>query len=181
MRQNRKALTGVLAFCGVMILAGCVDNQIGRPCNNLGKDPQSGVTFVNPAPDCPTRLCMVTPAIAKVKSGTTCTAADCSTRHETVSLSMCTAECSSDDDCATADDYKVAERCPSRKFACAVPSVLPGSDNFCCKKMCMCADDLIAGFNKDDPNSVGKIGRDPDTGLPIPVACLPSNPKRCQF
>ena len=29
---------------------GCVDNQIGRPCNSLNRTPTNGASFVNPAP-----------------------------------------------------------------------------------------------------------------------------------
>jgi hypothetical protein len=150
MRQNAFALCAVISLLGV----GCVDNQVGRPCNNLGRSPMNGVSFVNPAPDCPTRLCMVTPP---PPTGTT--------GHDGT-LSICTAECQVDADCETGQDFQ--KECKAGRYVCAVPSVVPGEENFCCKKLCVCADDLIAGFNKEVPGV--KLARD-DYDTVIPTAC----------
>ena len=62
--MRRSAAWHTLCFLvgGLTLLtSGCTDNQIGRLCNNPGQPVKNGVTFVNPAPDCPTRLCMITP------------------------------------------------------------------------------------------------------------------------
>lgn len=159
----------LLGMCtSITIAAGCADNQIGRPCNSLGRSPASGVSFVNPAPDCPTRLCMVTPP---PPTGTT------SARPATDTLSMCTNTCATDTDCETAGDFTAADRC--KKYVCAVPSVVPGAENFCCQKLCVCQDDLIAGFNKDDPRgTLPKLPRDADN-VAIPSACTKAN--KCQI
>src|SRR5579883_1322853 len=150
-------------FCALLsaILAavpGCTDNQIGRPCNSLGKSPASGVSFVNPAPDCPSRLCMVTPPPATITPG--------AMGHDTP-LAMCTASCETDDDCGTSGDFQDATRCT--KYVCAVPSVVPGAENFCCQKLCMCADDRIPGFNVNAAGSA-PLPKD-DAGTVIPTAC----------
>ena len=139
-----------------LYLGGCADNQIGRLCLNPSTPVTNGVTFVNPAPDCPSRLCMITP-----KS----TDSPADSPHRNSELSICTAECTSDNDCASA--YTDNPRCA--RFVCAVPSVVPGEENFCCKRLCMCETDLAAGFNKDGAT---KLCRDPG-GVAIPKFCLP--------
>ncbi len=138
-------------------LGGCADNQIGRLCLNPSAMVNNGVTFVNPAPDCPSRLCMITPKSA---------AAPSDSPHKSSELAICTAECNTDDDCAS--EYTDNSRCS--RFVCAVPSVVPGEENFCCKKLCICETDLEAGFNKDGNGP--KLCRDPN-GVPIPKYCLP--------
>jgi hypothetical protein len=134
-------------------LGGCADNQIGRLCNNPSTMVNNGVTFVNPAPDCPSRLCMITPKVATAPEP-----------HKSNELAICTATCNTDDDCASA----FTDRCS--RFVCAVASVVPGEENFCCQKLCMCETDLQAGFNKDGNGP--KLCRDPQ-GVPIPKFCLP--------
>jgi hypothetical protein len=166
-------MLGLLGVCTTFTLAaGCVDDQIGRPCNSLGKSPMSGVSFVSPAPDCPTRLCMVTPPPPPASMGSTAPA-----RGTTETLSMCTNSCVTDSDCETSGEFTEKTRCA--KYVCAVPSVVPGEENFCCKKLCVCQDDLIVGFNRDDPRGViPKLPRDAD-GVAIPSACNKAN--KCQL
>ena len=170
MRQ-KLSMHWLLSVCvSFTMAAGCVDNQIGRPCNSLGRVPTSGVSFVNPAPDCPTRLCMVTPA--PPSGGTPAPA-----RPSTDTLSMCTFSCDTDADCETSEEFSAKDRCA--KYVCAVPSVVPGEENFCCKKLCVCQDDLIAGFNKDDPRGgLPKLPRDAEN-VAIPSACTKAN--KCQL
>jgi hypothetical protein len=92
--------------------------------------------------------------------------------HQSSELAACTAECNTDDDCASAytdpSSTTPVPRCS--RFVCAVPSVVPGQENFCCKKLCICESDLEAGFNKDGNGP--KLCRDP-SGVPIPKFCLP--------
>lgn len=146
----------------VLLLGACADNQIGRLCNNPSSPVTNGVTFVNPAPDCPSRLCMITPpsnsplAQPDHKTGTT---------SGTGELRICTADCNTDDDCAS--QFANSTRCS--KFVCAVPSVVPGEENFCCKKLCMCNADLTPGLNVDDTRG-NMLPRD-SFNVPIPFAC----------
>ena len=159
----KRRVTAWSTFCSAMLgfvltAVGCADNQIGRICLNPSAMVKNGVTFVNPAPDCPSRLCMITPKSA---------AAPADNSHSTSELSVCTAECNSDDDCGNADK----SRCP--RDVCAVASVVPGEENFCCKKLCICEYDLQAGFNKD--GSGAPLDRD-KFGVPIPKFCLPGAP-----
>ncbi len=161
MRRRSTAWYSLCSLLGlgglVLFLGGCADNQVGRICNNpSGASVTSGVTFVNPAPDCPSRLCMITPKAPTSNAE----------QHRTAELSICTAECNTDADCANPnDDGSLCSR-----FVCAVPSVLPGEENFCCKKLCMCDDDRAKGFNTDGDGP--PLCRDPN-GVPIPKFCLP--------
>lgn len=149
------------SFCSLglaLMLSGCADNQIGRACNNpLASKVTSGVTFVNPAPDCPTRLCMITPAVSSSVSP------NVKPDHSTNSLAVCTAECKTDADCGS--PYENDNRCG--KYVCAVASVVPDptGETFCCKKLCMCDADRQNGFNMGDT-----LPKDAD-GVPIPPAC----------
>ena len=160
-------------FC-LFALGGCADNQIGRPCNSLdqsgGTTGTSGIRFVNPAPDCPTRLCMVTAPPSTITSGAT---------GHTTELAICTTSCDTNDDCATSSDF-TSDKTRCTKYVCGVPSVVPGQDNFCCQKLCMCQDDLIPGFNEDNPRGGAHVPRD-SSNVPIPSVCTPDKvAKTCQ-
>jgi hypothetical protein len=88
--------------------------------------------------------------------------------HKTNELSICTAECNSDDDCASQyDSTSGSSKCG--KYVCAVASVVGGADAFCCKKLCLCDADLQPGFNTDGPGP--KLTRD-SYNVPIPTACM---------
>lgn len=171
MRRSSNAWFTICSILGGFALlftfTGCADNQIGRICNNPGPAVSNGVTFVNPAPDCPSRLCMVTPpsisplAAVDHKQGTG------------TDLRICTADCNTDDDCAS--QFANTSRCS--KYVCAVPSVIPGEENFCCKKLCMCNADLTAGLNVDDPAGKGnKLPRD-EFNVAVPFTCM--RPDKC--
>jgi hypothetical protein len=159
--MRRSAAWHTLCFLvgGLTLLtSGCTDNQIGRLCNNPSQPVKNGVTFVNPAPDCPSRLCMIFGP-----SNSTLAKAD----HKTNELSICTAECNSDDDCVSQyDNGSGSTKCG--KYVCAVASVVGGAESFCCKKLCICDADLQPGFNTDGPGP--KLARD-SYNVPIPTAC----------
>lgn len=166
MTRRSAAFQSLLSLCGGLVLfaAGCTDNQIGRICNNPSAKVTNGVTFVNPAPDCPSRLCMITPPSMSADPVP-------KDSHKTSELAICTAECNSDDDCAS--EYAGGESKTCNKYVCAVASVVPGEENFCCKKLCMCDSDLQEGFNKDSKSTV-KLDRD-SFNVPIPTACKRAN------
>ncbi len=161
----KRRLAAWFSFCSLgiaLLLSGCTDNQIGRACNNpLASKVTSGVTFVNPAPDCPTRLCMITP---KVSDSTNALA---KSDHRTNELSICTTECNTDDDCGS--PYENDNRCG--KYVCAVASVVPDptGETFCCKKLCMCDADRQKGFNMDGNGA--SLPKD-SFGVSIPPACV---------
>lgn len=160
-----RTLSSFIGGLALLASSGCADNQIGRRCNNPSSPVTNGVTFVNPAPDCPSRLCMITP---KSTSGQALEA------HKSAELSICTAECNTDDDCNSG--YTGGANPTCSKFVCAVASVVPGEENFCCKKICMCNADLQPGFNT---NGTGARLENDEFGVPIPTACRRAN--ACQL
>ncbi|MBL8633600.1 MAG: hypothetical protein JNM40_10280 [Myxococcales bacterium] len=86
--------------------------------------------------------------------------------HRTNELSICTAECNTDDDCGS--PYENDNRCG--KYVCAVASVVPDptGETFCCKKLCMCDADRQKGFNMDGNGA--SLPKD-SYGVSIPPAC----------
>lgn len=142
---------------GIKIIPGIV----GRPCANPGRPITDGVAFISGTPDCAGNLCLIT---APSPGGYL--------DHMQSELAMCTAACTTDADCASS--LVPSSKC--RKLVCAVPSVVPGKENFCCQKLCMCEDDLIPGLNRD--GSGPRLERD-DQGVPIPNSCR--QPNACTF
>jgi hypothetical protein len=105
--------------------AGCEDKHIGRPCDLAVKDggiPSSGntATINSQAVECPSRICLL-PAADK--------------NADKVGA-LCTADCSSDEDCEDGETSSAAGRC-STGFICMVPTTV---GDFCCRKMCVCKD-----------------------------------------
>jgi hypothetical protein len=122
----------VATLVGVGFLS-CNPNSIGRPCVNAAMSVPSGTQVSSPALECPSRLCLIQPgSVAGADGG---------------SHSTCTAGCSSDDDCEAENlsQCKTADGKQSR-FVCAV-AVQAGP--FCCRRMCVCREDLIPGVNQD--------------------------------
>jgi len=127
----------VAGIVGAGYLA-CNPNSIGRPCvNPLGSDVR-GTQVSSPALECPSRLCLITPP----------------TGMATAARATCTASCESDGDC----DPENRDQCSH--FVCAVAAT---AGPFCCRKVCICRDDLRAGENQDPV----------DGGAMLPVSCDP--------
>jgi len=108
--------------------AGCEDKHIGRPCE-LGAsaaDAGSGSTAVitSPALECPSRICLL-PGAEQDPGNTS---------------SLCTASCTTDDDCADAEGASAtdsASKLCKKGFFCTWPTTV---GPFCCQKMCVCRD-----------------------------------------
>jgi hypothetical protein len=106
----------ILLAVALSALAGCSENPVGRKCF-IGDDPDLGQNVItSPALECPSRSCLYMAGQAASDS------------------SLCTAECSSNDDCD-----KVAESPCETGFSCTIPTV---TGPFCCRKMCVCNDYL---------------------------------------
>jgi len=126
-RSVRALLVGALLAFGLASTA-CNPNSIGRPCINANQNAATGTQIASPALECPSRLCL----IQKTDDAT----------GQGGSRNTCTAGCESDDDCgAETKDY-----C-QKGFRCAVATQV---GRFCCKKFCVCDDDLVPGFNVTD-------------------------------
>jgi hypothetical protein len=133
------ALVGTVVGVGFV---SCNPNSIGRPCvNPLGSDVR-GTQISSPALECPSRLCLITPP-----SGSSDT--------DGGARATCTAECQSDGDCGEETD-----KFCKKKFVCAVAAT---AGPFCCRKVCICRDDLKAGENQDPV----------DGGAKLPTSCDP--------
>jgi hypothetical protein len=128
----------------LLVTSGCEDKHIGRVCSLDTADAGvsgtgTSATLNGQAVECPSRICL-SPA-AEMNTNTT---------------SLCTATCSSDDDCSdgeTSSD-KTSNQCKTG-FTCIVATTV---GPFCCERMCVCkdfVDTTRTGFNK------------------TPVVCLP--------
>jgi hypothetical protein len=125
----------VVALCSFGLAStGCNPNSIGRPCINANQNMATGTQIASPALECPSRLCLIQATTTPTAQGN--------------SRNTCTAGCESDGDC----DAETTEYCQSG-FRCAVATQV---GRFCCKKFCVCNDDLTPGFNVtgDPPNQV---------------------------
>jgi hypothetical protein len=125
----------------LFVLSGCNPNSIGRPCvNPLGDKIDAGqVEVSSPALECPSRLCLIDDATGFPRA-------------------TCTAFCSTDADCSP----ETTAYCPS-SYVCAV--VTAQGHSFGCRKLCVCHDDLVCGFNSDA-----------DGGVITPPACPNPSP-----
>lgn len=140
-----------LVALGVLALGlggGCEDKHIGRPCNtNVTDAGASGgqvAILTSPSLECPSRICL---AAAHLGTG--------SADDQNKLPAMCTATCSTDDDCSDGDP---SSPCMGN-FVCTWPTT---AGSFCCQKMCVCHDLVYV----------------PPGGIPEPQTCLspPSGP-----
>jgi hypothetical protein len=126
----------VIALVG-LVSSGCEDKHIGRVCSLDTRDAGASstgttATLNGQAVECPTRICLL--PVADMTTNTS---------------SLCTATCSSDDDCSdgeTSSD-KTSQQCKTG-FTCIIPTTV---GDFCCERMCVCkdfVDTTRTGFNK---------------------------------
>ncbi|HEY2730488.1 MAG TPA: hypothetical protein VGK52_11130 [Polyangia bacterium] len=121
-----------------LVSSGCEDKHIGRVCNldtAAATTSMSGTdaTFNGQAVECPTRICV----LPSMEGGATTTTA------------LCTAGCSSDDDCSDGETTSDPNGKQCKKgFACLIASTV---GPFCCEHVCVCKDFVDTtqpGFNK---------------------------------
>lgn len=156
MGQPLLLLSAVVFFAA--LTGGCNPNSIGRPCvapTGDGGAPIAinGTDVSSPALECPSRLCL----IQQTSGGAG--GADAGSSRNT-----CTASCSSDSDC----EAETKELCPNG-FRCAVATDV---GNYCCRKLCVCSDDLTEGFNKSTPQATAS-DPNPKPKIVTPFACDP--------
>ncbi len=134
-------------------LFGCEDKHIGRPC--ITNAPDAGASggqvavISSPNLQCPERICLQPAPEGAVPNAA-------------AEGGMCTAGCSTDDDCSDSDP---GTKCTSG-FVCTVATT---SGPFCCQKLCVCHDFVIV----------------PPGGFPTPSTCKPPggggpDPATCQ-
>jgi len=140
----------VIGALGIVDL-GCTPQHIGRKCD-LGADFDGGVTSLSSntgALECPSRIC-----IKPSQERTTDTGA------------LCTAECTSDDDCADGEKRgsdPTDKRCKSG-FVCR--RLLPGlcGNELACKRLCACKD-FLRTDDKGTGNTLNCNGDIPDRSM----------------
>ena len=127
-------VVALLAAVALLPGAGCTDLGVGRKCLAPGDVQQ--VQISAPALECMSRLCYLK--------------ADNST-PPVLQRSVCTARCTTDEDCKGALVGQDTGLCGS-SFVCAVASSVnlgTKEQNFACQAICICKDDLEPGKNKD--------------------------------
>lgn len=127
-------LHALLALGIAAPLAGCQDLGVGRKCQ--GNVAPGGTQITKGALECLSHLCYL-------KGGDDESSAPV--------RQVCTAHCTTDDDCSGGETGKSPGQCGS-SFVCAVASVV---GDFACEKVCICKDDLQAGLNADP--TTGKV------------------------
>ncbi len=122
--------------------AGCENQHVGRMCF-IQRDLGAGTSVVVNAQalECPSRLCMHYPKDPGA------TGVD--------SLDLCTAGCSSDEDCSDGETSSDSPGTCKGGFACAWP-VQVGP--LCCKRLCVCKDLIVI----------------PEGGITKPQTCEPT-------
>jgi hypothetical protein len=116
----------VLAVLG-LVSSGCEDKHIGRVCSldtpdAGGTGTGTSATLNGQAVECPSRICLL-PAgdLTPATTGP-----------------LCTAGCSSDDDCSDGETSSSAASAQCKTgFTCMVATTV---GNFCCERLCVCKD-----------------------------------------
>jgi hypothetical protein len=121
----RFAQVAAVAVLASVVLTGCPDNKIGRKCDLDTDDAgttgtTSAATINSQAVECPSRICLQP---AKESGGAT-------------AGGLCTASCSSDDDCSDGQTSTSPDQCHTG-FACLVATTV---GDFCCQRLCVCRD-----------------------------------------
>ena len=146
----RGYLLVALGAAAIAVGGGCTDNHIGRPCNtnvmDAGASGGSLAIITSPSLECPSRIC-----IQPAPEGSTL-----GKDQQIAEGAMCTASCSTDDDCSDSDPGTLC----TKGFVCTWPTT---SGPFCCQKMCVCHDLVFV----------------PPNGIPEPTTCS-SHPSTCQ-
>ena len=146
-RSRRVSSFGLLV---IVLAAGgisCENKHVGRPCQlSVPPDPSttgSTTTTIDVGLECPSRICLL-PTRETIN-------------QNPLTGSMCTADCSSDDDCADGEGRSASNPtgCVGG-FTCKVAETV---GDFCCRRLCVCKD-----FS----------GKPPAGGFQTPEVCKPT-------
>ncbi len=126
--STRNSMLALVCLTALAVLGmACEENPVGRKCIITSLDDGTGAQTVisSPALECQSRICLRVPQDRnELPEGSEYS-------------SLCTAECSTDEDCD-----RVPESPCQTGFTCAVPVV---AGPFCCRKLCVCKDYLPEG------------------------------------
>jgi hypothetical protein len=154
---SRSSCVRSFALLVVVLAAGsmsCENKHVGRACAlSVDPDPTTGgtTTTIDVGLECPSRICLL-PTRESVNSNP-------------LTGSLCTADCSSDDDCSDGELRGTSN--PNgceHGFVCKVAETV---GDFCCRKLCVCKD-----FS----------GTPPAGGFQTPEVCKPTSENKaiCQ-
>lgn len=125
--MNRRSHVVLLGTLLCAVLAACTGEPVGRICDLGSESPAATeVVVASPSLDCVSRTCLRVPLSRELPPGSAFPAGN---------NGLCTAECSSDDDCD-----RVPESPCITGFTCGV-AVTVGP--FCCRKFCICKDYVV--------------------------------------
>lgn len=154
----RTAVTALGALLLVPLLSACPKGDVGAPCNHGDVEPPQSKVVTFPALSCNDLLCVY--AEQATPPTTPCTKVeDCNDDSGVVKFvcidggcepsttyvlerSMCSKTCSSDSDCQNGgitNQVLAKETNCQNGFSCVQIQKL---GEFCCQKLCVCADDL---------------------------------------
>lgn len=159
-------LLGAVLF--IPLLTACPKGDVGAPCNHGDVQPPDSLVVTFPALSCNDLLCVYADS-SKAPTDTCTSDADCNadsmdgkTRFQcqaggncklsstfVLQRSMCSRTCSSDTDC---EDGGIGKKVRAKETNCDQGfecTEIQKLGEFCCRKLCVCKDDLIAGSLDD--------------------------------
>lgn len=143
-RISKRVMMALALVTLSLDLSACSENPVGRICDLGGVAQSSQRVVASPSLDCVSRQCLRVPQEN--------IALPAGSRIPGPTQGLCTAECSSDDDCD-----RVPESPCVTGFSCTI-AVTVGP--FCCQKFCVCKDYIMV----------------PENGVfPTREACNPAN------
>jgi hypothetical protein len=196
--RNAARLLGALLI--IPLLTACPKGDVGASCNHGDVQPPDSLVVTFPALSCNDLLCVYADSSKAIDDPCTndamCNAADSSKNRfqcqqgncklsstYVLERSMCSRTCSSDDDCKDGGIGKKVQAKESNcnsGFSCTEIQKL---GEFCCRKLCVCKDDLVpgsldtlkkecAGFDKDENGDpvCEMVGPPPVTTDPMATA-----------
>lgn len=170
----------------VPLLTACPKGDVGAACNHGDVQPPDALVVTFPALSCNDLLCVYADSTRPPDGGCSDNAAcnkdvtDGKTRFQCIDgncklsstyvleRSMCSRTCSTNDDCkdgGIGKKVRSKETNCERGFECTEIQKL---GEFCCRKLCVCSDDLIQGFIDDLKKECATLVCD-DAETPPPV------------
>ena len=122
-------MSGLFSLAGLLTLSACSESHVGRPCSiGTANVDATKTTFNTPALECPSRVCLLPANLGSEK----------------VTGALCTAECSSDDDCSDGEKRGSGADDKRCKLGFSCRAILPplSTNNLACKPVCVCKDFL---------------------------------------
>lgn len=168
LRRILSYLRNASFIAAVASFSGCVEGDVGAPCNHTSIDSPTSLVVTFPAITCNKLLCVYgeiwEPASDACNKDSDCNDSDTGTqRFECVGVgedekrkkcklkldyvlqrSMCSQQCETDDDC---DDAAVGDTTCKDGFRC---TIIQSLGQLCCESLCVCSDGLSDATSEED-------------------------------